>query len=192
MPRPIEYNRDEVLQKAMRLFWLNGYERTSVRDVLDSTGFNRHSLYEEFGGKDGLFKEVLEYYKDNIAAQVIKPLMAADSDLDTIREIFRQRAAHDQKQLGCLFTNTANSKQCIDSDLYELNKSYNRKVEKALQNCISHAQQKGQVPADKDVKLLARFVATVFHGLSPMSKLGVTKNETVTFGEMTINAILTS
>ena len=94
MPRPIEYKREEVLQKAMQLFWLRGYEQTSVRDVLDSTGFNRHSLYEEFGGKDGLFKEVLGYYKQNIVAQVITPLMADDSDLDTMREVFKMRAAN--------------------------------------------------------------------------------------------------
>ena len=191
MPRPIEYDREDVLQKAMQLFWLHGYEQTSVRDVLDSTGFNRHSLYEEFGGKDGLFKEVLEYYKQNIAAQVIAPLMADDSDLNTIRNIFKARASHDQRQLGCLFTNTANVKQCLDDELFDLTKSYNRKVEKAFQTCISNAQVKGQVPKDKDAKLLARFVSTVFHGLSPMNKLGITKNETITFGEMTINAILT-
>ena len=190
MPRPIEYERDDVLQKAMRLFWRNGYEQTSVRDVLDVTGFNRHSLYEEFGGKDGLFKAVLEHYKENIASQVIKPLMEKDSDLNTIRMIFKSRAEHDQTQLGCMFTNTANSKQCIDEELFDLAKSYNAKVEKALQVCITHAQDKGQVPANKDAKLLARFVATIFHGLTPMSKLGIKKSETAAFGEMTIQAIL--
>ena len=190
MPRPIEYNRDEVLKKAMRLFWSLGYEQTSVRDVLDATGFNRHSLYEEFGGKDGLFKAVLEFYKENIAQQVISPLTKKESDIETLRAIFKERAAHDQTQLGCLFTNTANIKQCLDGELFQLTKAYNRKVEKAFQTCITHAQEKGQVPNNKDARLLARFVSTVFHGLSPMSKLGITKNETLAFGDMTIDAIL--
>ena len=96
----------------------------------------------------------------------------------------------DHKQAGCLFTNTANIKQCLDDELFDLAKSYNRKVEKAFQACISHAQAKGQISKNKDPKLLARFISTVVHGLSPMSKLGMTKKETIAFGEMTINAIL--
>ena len=191
MPRPIEYDRDDVLQKAMELFWSQGYESTSVRDVLDTTGFNRHSLYEEFGGKDGLFKAVLEHYKQHIAGQVIGPLQASDSDLNTIKQIFEERAELDNKRKtnGCLFTNTANCKPSLDKELFDLTKLYNRKVEQALEKCISHAQAKGQIPQHKDVKTLARYVATVLHGLGPTCKLGANKKEILAIGEMTTYAL---
>ena len=190
MPRPIEYDRDEVLNLAMRLFWTKGYEQTSVRDVLNTTGFNRHSLYEEFGGKDGLFKAVLNHYRQHIANGVIKPLTQKDSDLETIRTIFSNRAKFDQKGIGCLLSNTANIKQSINKELYSITKTYNRKVEKAFEFCISNAQRKGQIAKNKDARLLSRYITTVLHGLSPMSKLGITKKETLAIGELTINSLL--
>lgn len=190
MPRPIEYDREDVLQKAMELFWVNGYEQTSVRHVLETTGFNRHSFYEEFGGKDGLFKEVLDHYRQHIASGIIGPLRDKNSDLETIRKIFKDRAEFDQQGIGCLLSNTANSKQTIDAELYSITKAYNKKVEKAFEYCISNAQQKGQIPKNKDAKLLSRYIATILHGLGPMSKLGIAKKETLAIGEMTINSIL--
>lgn len=189
VPRPIEYDRDEVLQKATELFWINGYEQTSVRDVLDATGFNRHSLYEEFGGKDGLFKAALEYYRQHIASGMVKALQSKDASLETIREIFKARAEVDQKELGCLLSNTTNSKHTIDTELYSIAKAHNKKFEKALDQCISNAQDKGEIPNGKDSKLLARFVMTVLHGLGPMSKNGISRKETIAIGEMTINLI---
>ncbi len=191
MPRPIEYDRDDVLHKAMQLFWANGFEQTSVRDVLDTTGFNRHSLYEEFGGKDGLFKAVLTHYRQHIISEVIEPLLGKDSDLETIRKIFKDRADFDQQGKGCLLSNTATIKQSMDEELYSIIKAYNRKVEKAFEYCITNAQKKNQIPKNKDAKLLSRYIATVLHGLSPMCKLGITKKETLTIGEMTINSLLT-
>ncbi|MCZ6564645.1 MAG: TetR/AcrR family transcriptional regulator [Gammaproteobacteria bacterium] len=189
MPRPIEYDRDEVLQKATELFWYNGYEQTSVRDVLNATGFNRHSLYEEFGGKAGLFKASLEYYKQHIASGMVKALQSKDAGLETIREIFKARAEIDQQELGCLISNTLNNKHTIGKELFSIAKAYNKRVEKALHQCISNAQRKGEVAKEKDTKLLARYVMTIFHGLGPMSKNGISRKETVAIGEMTINLI---
>ena len=63
MPRPAEYDRADVLNRAMHLFWRRGFEAVTLQDILDETGFNRHSLYKEFGDKDGLFTQALEQYE---------------------------------------------------------------------------------------------------------------------------------
>ena len=190
MPRPIEYDREEILQKATELFWINGYEKTSIRDVLETTKFNRHSLYEEFGGKDGLYKEVLDYYKNNIACELIDALNDKNSDLDTIKNIFNIRVESEQKELGCLFANTAHSKSVLDDELYQLAKRHNLKVEKAFELCIKHAQEKGQIPKGKNPRVLSRYLSTVFHGLATMNKMGITKKDSKIIGEMAVKTIV--
>ena len=55
MPRPKEFDPQEVLDKAVDLFWRQGYEFTSIQDLVDHLGINRASLYETFGDKHQLF-----------------------------------------------------------------------------------------------------------------------------------------
>ena len=65
MARPREYDRDEVLEKAMRVFWAKGYACTSVQDLVTAMGINRGSLYAEFGDKEGLHFAALGRFFDN-------------------------------------------------------------------------------------------------------------------------------
>jgi AcrR family transcriptional regulator len=66
MGRPRAYSRDAVVEKAMGIFWQNGYKATSVSDLVHETGLNTASMYKEFGDKDGLFLEMLEYYRGHV------------------------------------------------------------------------------------------------------------------------------
>ena len=50
-----KFNEDEVLIKAMELFWNKGYHATSIQDLVSNLGINRASLYDTFGGKKELF-----------------------------------------------------------------------------------------------------------------------------------------
>lgn len=60
--RPRSFDRDAVLQQAMRMFWERGYESTSLADLTSATGLKPPSLYAAFGSKEGLFREAVELY----------------------------------------------------------------------------------------------------------------------------------
>jgi TetR/AcrR family transcriptional regulator, transcriptional repressor for nem operon len=55
MARQKEFNRDEVLHKAMEVFWTRGYERASIQDLVEHMGINRQSIYDTFGDKHAPF-----------------------------------------------------------------------------------------------------------------------------------------
>jgi len=59
MARPKEFDREEVLQKALYTFWEKGYDATTLPDLLESMGVNRSSFYNTFGDKQTLFREVM-------------------------------------------------------------------------------------------------------------------------------------
>jgi TetR/AcrR family transcriptional regulator, transcriptional repressor for nem operon len=48
MPRTKSYNENEVLERAMNVFWSNGYEATSVRLLEKEMGINQFSIYSSF------------------------------------------------------------------------------------------------------------------------------------------------
>ena len=62
MARPKEFDPDEVLDRALDVFWEKGFEGTSVQDLVDHMGINRGSIYGTFGDKHRLFQQALERY----------------------------------------------------------------------------------------------------------------------------------
>ena len=68
MARHKEYDRHDVLDKAVSLFWKKGYKASSMTDLVHATGLNTASMYKEFGDKDGLFEEALEYYRQHVVS----------------------------------------------------------------------------------------------------------------------------
>ena len=70
MARPIEYDPDVALDRAMELFWSQGYAGTSVQDLVRDTGLNRHSLYSNFRSKFGLLQAVLSRYEERALGRI--------------------------------------------------------------------------------------------------------------------------
>lgn len=54
-PRTKEFDRNDVIARAMELFCEKGYAATSVRDLVAHLGVSSSSLYGSFGDKDAIF-----------------------------------------------------------------------------------------------------------------------------------------
>src|SRR3954470_9130493 len=104
-----QFDQDEVLDRAMAVFWERGYEATSIQDVVEATGLNRGSLYATFSDKKQLFLAVLAHYADRVG----NPLMAELADPNPRQAIERmfaailRRTSDPTQPRGCLITNTA-------------------------------------------------------------------------------------
>lgn len=177
MPRPIGYDKKAVLEKATEMFWRSGYEGTALEDVLVEAGFNRHSLYQEFGNKQGLFLKALEKYDRAFRQGIGKELEAETAGLETIRKLLLHRLPFDVDGMGCLMTSTVNEKDVVDAEVFAMAKRFVSRLEDALHHCIRNAQEHGDIPADKDARSLAKFVTLVVQGIGTMSKVGYTEEE---------------
>jgi len=60
--RPRSFDKDIALEKAMKLYWKQGYANTSLVDLTETLGITKPSLYAAFGGKEQLFISALELY----------------------------------------------------------------------------------------------------------------------------------
>jgi AcrR family transcriptional regulator len=65
MGRPKNFNREEVLEKAMPVFWTHGFSDTSLQDLERATGVNKSGLYTEFRDKEDLFVACLRHYLES-------------------------------------------------------------------------------------------------------------------------------
>jgi len=167
-----QFDRADVLDRAMALFWKRGYEATSIRDLVAATGINRGSIYASFGDKQGLFLAVLDHYGERIA----KPLMAELGDSDPRRAIERmfesiiQRTSDPRFPRGCLNTNT--SLECPgsgDEITRKIAEGFGRQ-ESAIYRVLRRAQAEGSLAATIDARALARFFLAVAQGLNVVNK----------------------
>ncbi|MBW2548533.1 MAG: TetR/AcrR family transcriptional regulator [Deltaproteobacteria bacterium] len=109
MARAKEFDREVVLERAMRFFWEQGYEAASMRDLLDVMEIGRQSLYDTFGDKHSLFLASLAYYYEIGIGSVVAQLSAPDGGLAAIEEYFdgMARRMTTKPYRSCLLINSA-------------------------------------------------------------------------------------
>ena len=165
MGRPRTYSRDVVLEKAMSLFWRNGYKATSVSDLVRETGLNTASMYKEFGGKDGLFLEALEYYRNHVIRPRYK-ILIDNPNLSGVEMFLRNvmTGAAKAEYKGCLMMNHLAQKHVISADAAKQVGAFCAEIESLIENALRNAQSEGGIGPDKDPKQLASFVVFSVHG----------------------------
>src|SRR5258708_28024754 len=89
MARPREFDIDQALDQAMRVFWEHGYQGTSVGDLMKAAEVQKQSLYCAFGDKHSLFVKSLELYKNQVLAQVKTIVSKTDSPLAAVEKVMR-------------------------------------------------------------------------------------------------------
>ena len=110
MGRSKQYDRTELLDRAVELFRRQGFNGTSTAELVDTLGVNRKSMYAEFGSKQGLFEAALERYGHKHLSAVLAPIEAPDASVDAIKKAFTGYASASEgwfRGRGCLLCNTA-------------------------------------------------------------------------------------
>ena len=173
MARTREFNPDDVLDKAMRLFWEKGYEATSMAELEKVLCINKFSIYNTFGNKHALFLAALNRYADRMSGHLIKALTQDVDGLNSIRRFFdviEQNILSQPKPIGCFMVNSGMERGACDAEIMNKVQSVNRKVEDALYHCLADAQKKGEISKDSNLQEFARFLVTLYQGMIAVAK----------------------
>lgn len=173
--RPLEFDPEIALDAAMNLFWLKGYEHTSMQDLLTAMNLSKSSLYQAFGGKQQLFQQCIARYTDQFAGLLYQGLAAAPSGRQFIDDFLHsvlEDVAGTCAPRGCLVMNTASefaqSKPEIAQDVV---KSVER-FRGALQAAVERAQREGDIAPERDARTLANYLVSSMSGLKVQAKAG--------------------
>jgi AcrR family transcriptional regulator len=188
--RPRAFDTDEALDRALDVFWRKGYEGSTLPDLTKAMGINRPSLYAAFGNKEALFRKALDRYDAGPAAHAREAL-----EEPTARAVV-ERLLHGAVDLltdprnprGCLMVQGALScGAAADPVRVELASRRTAGVA-AIRRRFRRAITDGDLPADADAAGLARFVATVIHGLAVQAASGASRKELRRVAEMFLDA----
>ena len=189
MPRVKLFNQEEVLQKAMLIFWKKGYHSTSIQDLVNFLGINRASLYDTYGGKKQLFDSAFNLYRVSGNAGQNDILNGQENIKDTLKKIFQSVIVFDLSDFdskGCFIANTTTEMLPDDVKLQDVITNHRKSMELFLYDLLMTGVKRGEITKDKDVKTLASLFYTLLTGFRVVGKTKPSKKESFA----SINAVL--
>ena len=178
MARSKEFDETVVLRKAMELFWEQGYEKTSMQDLVDRMGIHRRSIYDTFGDKRSLFLASLDAYEKFITHEMETIIRQNASVHAAIRDVFLFiLRSSDQYPKGCLSVNAAVELSLLDQEIDRLVTAMFNRTEGMFEELIRHGQENGELSGDIDPEETARFLHNNLIGLRVLIKTNYSQKE---------------
>jgi TetR/AcrR family transcriptional repressor of nem operon len=175
MARKKEFDEDELLEKAVNLFWKKGYHATSAQDLVDGLGINRSSLYNTYTDKRTLFTKSLKMYQQQRTGVMISTLQQSHNIAETIKQIFNNIIDEDMADTmkkGCFMVNTAVELSGQDQEINDIVTANNQSVEDALTAAIEKGRQSGLVLNPEPSRAIAQFIFATISALRITSRSG--------------------
>ncbi|NJN96108.1 MAG: TetR/AcrR family transcriptional regulator [Anaerolineales bacterium] len=173
MARPKEFDQDKIIDKALELFRLKGYEATSIQDLVDYLGIGRGSLYDTFGNKHTLYLDALDRYLRRSSQETALP--DPTTPIKTIvAYIFTQQvdeAIRDSSRGGCFMVNAAMELVPSDPEVTTRVQANLNTAEEMFYQLLTQAQARGELSSQRDWRAVARMLVNASLGIRVMAKI---------------------
>lgn len=178
MGRPTKYELDEVLKRATRLFWAEGSDAVSTRDLEKALDLRAPAIYRRFSSKDELLARCVDYYIDNVVVgRVSRFLEGADNPLQGLHDFFT--SILDPQTLegqlrGCLLANTAAH---AGAQVPKVSAAILRGwqlMDSAFCRQLERAQAAGQLDPGLDLQGVSQALLMSLQGLLTLVRAGIT------------------
>jgi TetR/AcrR family transcriptional repressor of nem operon len=168
VPRPREFDEQEVVAKATAVFRRRGYYATSVRDLGDELALKPSSLYRTFTDKHTLFLRALDHYRAHDSAEAEHRLEAEGSCREALRDwmIWMISGARDADTAeGCFVVNTATELGTTDAAVQQRIEAAFEVTRDTLRKVLRRGIAAGELPADLDIDAAVESLFTTVLGL---------------------------
>ncbi len=175
MARPTEFNRDQAVIAAMKLFWCQGYTATSLSQLLEAMGIGRSSFYAAFGDKRSLFIECLELFFRR-TRDIMQDAWNTHRSPSAFGEFFHRtlfEVPEARARRGCMMVNSVLELADVDEELNRLAASHLADIETLFADCFRSSQHNGDYPAGQSAEDLAACLMVINQGLRVASRKAV-------------------
>lgn len=172
----MEFDPERVVDQSMQVFWSQGYDATSLQDLLQTTGLSKSSLYQAFQSKQKLFDRCIDRYVDSLAKKMLAQLAESRSGRQFIEQTFQAVVDHanlPEAGRGCLLWNaTVEFGQRDAAVAKRLGQGMDR-LAGVFETAVQRAQEEGDISPTKNPKVLSLYLLSSMSGLRSMLKGGI-------------------
>jgi TetR/AcrR family transcriptional regulator, transcriptional repressor for nem operon len=172
--RPRNFEKEDVLEKAMQVFWRQGYDSTGLTQLEAATGLGRQSIYAVFGDKKGLFMAAVDHYFDTVIQPAFVDLLdapgSAKRNLLAVIQLWED-AACAPRFSGCLIGNSAIELVARDASVGEVLQRKLGLMRAAMQRAIVRAQDAKELDATLAAEEVASALLALAQGLAVLARV---------------------
>lgn len=166
MPRTATLASDDIIESAMRHFWMHGYHATSIDDLVRATGASRHAIYQGVGNKHALYHRGFAAYQASIVTPAFACVERQGAGLADIEHyLLAQIALAEAMGLpgpGCLVANAATETAPHDPVIADAVAAHQRRLQSGFRNALD----RGDTALAADARdALADFLVIAVQGL---------------------------
>ncbi|MDI4649814.1 TetR/AcrR family transcriptional regulator [Cohnella hashimotonis] len=187
MARSKEFEEAAVLEKAMKLFWEQGYEKTSLNDLVAHMGIHRRSLYDTFTDKHTLFLKAMERFEDRIGARLAAGVKQSKTAGEALRFVFGFIIhGEEDAPAGCMLVNSAAELALRDAEVDAKAREAFANTERLLEEIVSWGQDSGEFAKRYGAAEWAEYLQNALTGLRVMTRTTVAKEKLERVAELTM------
>jgi TetR/AcrR family transcriptional repressor of nem operon len=166
--RPRLLEEDQMLEKALEMFWENGYEATSMEDLLHCMSLNKGSLYHVFGSKRELFSKTLDFFGKKSQNDIERKILEVESPVVGIKNFFLEVASSKRRlhEKGCFMGNTVAELAGIDKQLKDKAIQNLKNMEDLFYRYIEKAKNAKELKTQEDSRVIARYLVNLWNGIN--------------------------
>ena len=196
MGRKCAFDRESALQGALGAFWQDGYDKTSLEDLLSSMKIKTSSFYHSFESKEALFFEVLQYYRQSFGRERLSYLLSEDiSGVEALRKYFEHLIFRNGKSdfpAGCFMMKTAANLSDPESNVGREVANSISKLEAGFESALQRSLAAKEIKKDIDIKATAKLLMSVAYGLTVLSRTKKSKKELLNTANAFIDMLVKS
>ncbi len=148
MPRMTSFTSEQLAERALQHFWVNGFHASSMDDLVKATGISRHGIYASFGGKKALFLACFDTYQKSIVTPAFEVVETPGATLQSVSDYFEKQISLGERVglpgPGCFVTNSATEVAPGDPDVMAEVVRHNNRLRRgfasALHNSAPHLE----------------------------------------------------
>ena len=190
--RPREFDLDEVLDKAVRVFSERGFHATSIGDLTGAMELASGSVYKAFKDKRGVFLAALDRYKAVRDAKLREAISLGPTGNERVRmalSFFAEASCGADGRRGCLVVGCAAELATFDDELARWVTAALGRNEALMSELIRQGQADGSIPAHVDREASARLMLCLVQGMRLVGKTGRTRKEMAAVVEIAMKTL---
>lgn len=188
--RPRDFDADEALEKAMRVFWCRGFEGATLEDLTGAMGISRPSMYAAFGNKEEIFRKAMERYAAGPGSHMVKAIQEATAR-GVVEKFWRgtvEMLSNPKNPTGCLAMRCSLDGGKESEKAREEVKKLRIAGEGALRKRFERARKEEDLPARVTAEDLMNFALTINHGMAVQAAGGAGRKQLLRVVEMALAA----